>query len=119
MKITAIRTRTEHFELTRPYEIAFRKVEAVQNDVVEIDTNIGLTGVGVASPEPHVTGETAEACSKALKLESLNWLVGHDVRTINQLGRELARRMPATRSMSKPATAGSTPCPRNAPRWVM
>ncbi|MEM7292776.1 MAG: enolase C-terminal domain-like protein, partial [Pseudomonadota bacterium] len=96
MKITAIRTRAEDFELTRPYEIAFRKVEAVQNNIVEIDTNIGLTGIGAASPEPHVTGETAEACNKALKLESLNWLIGHDVRTINFLSRELARRMPGT-----------------------
>ncbi|MEM7207292.1 MAG: dipeptide epimerase [Pseudomonadota bacterium] len=96
MKITAIRTRIENFELSRPYEIAFRKVDAVQNNVVEVDTNIGLTGVGVGSPEPHVTGETPDACSKALKLESLNWLIGHDVRTINQLSRELARRMPGT-----------------------
>jgi len=96
MKITAIRTRVEQFELTRPYEIAFRKIDSVQNNVVEIDTNIGLSGIGTASPEPHVTGETSEACSEALGADSLKWLIGRDVRTIHSLSRELARRMPAT-----------------------
>lgn len=96
MKISAIRTRVEQFALSRPYEIAFRKVEAVQNNIIEIDTNIGLTGVGAASPEPHVTGETAEACSKALNPDTLDWLIGRDVRTINSLSRDLARRMPGT-----------------------
>ena len=96
MKISAIRTRIEQFPLTRPYEIAFRKVDAVQNNIVEIDTNIGLRGIGAGSPESHVTGETADACSNALNPESLSWLIGRDVRTINSLSRELARRMPGT-----------------------
>lgn len=96
MKITAIRTRVEQFELTRPYEIAFRKIDTVQNNIVEIDTDIGLSGIGAASPEPHVTGETAEACCEALGADALDWLIGCDVRTINSLSRELARRMPTT-----------------------
>lgn len=96
MKITAIRSRVEQFKLTRPYEIAFRKVEAVQNNVVEIDTNLGLIGIGTASPEPHVTGETPSACSEALAPDPLAWLIGRDIRSIHAISRELARLMPKT-----------------------
>lgn len=96
MKVTAIRIRAEKFKLTRPYEIAFRKIDAVKNVVVEIDTNIGLSGIGTGSPEPHVTGETAKACGAALSAHSLDWLIGRDVRTLPSLSRELARRMSAT-----------------------
>ncbi len=61
MKITAVRTWAEHFELVRPYTIAFRSVDAAENSIVELRTDGGYTGLGAASPEPHVTGETVRA----------------------------------------------------------
>lgn len=96
MKITAIRSRVEDFELTRPYTITFRSIDDVQMGFVEIDTDVGLTGIGCASPEPMVTGESREACNAALQDDALSWLEGRDARSLPALCRELERRMPKT-----------------------
>jgi L-alanine-DL-glutamate epimerase-like enolase superfamily enzyme len=96
VKITSIATRVERFKLVRPYEIAFRKIEAIESVIVELRTDRGLSGMGASSPEPHVTGETREACSEALREESLAWLVGKDVRELPSLCRLLRQRMRKT-----------------------
>lgn len=94
MKITGIQVRTEHFPLTRPYRIAFRSIDEVDNLVVVLRTENGLYGLGAASPEHHVTGETFDACRTALAPESLGWLIGRDIRTLPRLCRDLAERLP-------------------------
>ncbi len=96
MKITSIRSRVEDFALTRPYTIAFRSIGDVQMGLVEIGTDVGLTGIGCASPEAMVTGETREACNAAIEESALAWLEGRDPRTLPALCRELERRMPKT-----------------------
>ena len=94
MKITAIRSRSEDFQLTRPYTITFRSIDDVQMNFVEISTDNGLTGIGCASPESMVTGETREACGAALQEDALSWLLGRDPRTLPALCRELDANMP-------------------------
>ena len=96
MKITSIASRVEDFELTRPYTITFRSIDDVQMSFVEIGTDTGLTGIGCASPEAMVTGESREACNAALREEALAWLEGRDPRTLQALCRELERRLPDT-----------------------
>ncbi len=93
MKIQSARARTEALALTRPYTIATATISAVEISIVELQAG-GLHGLGAASPAEFVTGESDAACRAAL--EDLEWLVGRDARTLPQLGRELARRMPAT-----------------------
>ncbi|HTD52386.1 MAG TPA: dipeptide epimerase [Thermoanaerobaculia bacterium] len=78
MKIVSVEARTEELGLTRPYTIAFRAIDSVSNIVVEIRTDSGRVGLGAASPEPRVTGETPEICSASLAQENLGWLVGRD-----------------------------------------
>ena len=93
MKITAVETRFEHFELVRPYAISFRPMmAAVENGIVEIATDDGLVGRGAASPEHFVTGETREMCAEALDEEALQWLVGRDVRELPSICRDLGAR---------------------------
>jgi L-alanine-DL-glutamate epimerase-like enolase superfamily enzyme len=96
MKITGISTRSEDFQLTRPYTITFRSIGDVQMSFVEISTDNGLTGIGCASPEAMVTGETREACNAALQEDALSWLRGRDPRTLPALCRELDINMPKT-----------------------
>jgi L-alanine-DL-glutamate epimerase-like enolase superfamily enzyme len=96
VKITAVSSRVEHFPLVRPYTIAFRSIAAVDNVIVELHAERGLIGLGAASPEPYVTGETQPACQAALTADSLAWLIGRDVRMLPALCRELRRRLPAT-----------------------
>ncbi len=101
MKINNIRSRIEHFPLTRPYTIAFRSVNDVEMGLVEVETETGLVGRGCASPEPHVTGESREACAAALEQDRIAWLEGRDLRTLPALCRQLAlsmRETPAARA---------------------
>lgn len=96
MKITSVASRVERFALTRPYAIAFRTIDAVESVVVELHAEGGLTGLGAASPEPRVTGETDQLCQAALAEPALEWLIGRDTRTLPALCRELKKRLPAT-----------------------
>ena len=95
MKITRVEVFSEAMPLTRPYTIAFRTVSDVQMGFVALHGERGLPGLGCASPEPHVTGETREACQAALDPAALDWLVGEDVRALPRLCRRLATQMPA------------------------
>ena len=94
MNIRRISTWTEHFELSRPYTIAFRTVDSVRNGIVRIETEDGSTGLGCAAPEEYVTGETWEACDAALAEPALQWLVGRSVHELAALCRELRERFP-------------------------
>lgn len=94
MKIIDVETRVEHFELVRPYRIAFRAVDSVENIIVTLRTENGLVGMGAASPEPHVTGETAADCRAALDEDNLAWMRGVDLRALPALCRDLERRLP-------------------------
>ena len=57
MRITGIQSSVEDFQLARPYTIAFRSVGDVQMSFVRLNSDVGLTGIGCASPESMVTGE--------------------------------------------------------------
>jgi L-alanine-DL-glutamate epimerase-like enolase superfamily enzyme len=96
MKITAIRSRSEHMELLRPYTVTYKTSDSVTNLIVEIETDNGILGLGAASPSIHVTGESDEACATALGDANLGWLIGCDVRTLPALCRRLNETMAAT-----------------------
>jgi len=95
LRITRLSSRVENFGLTRPYTIAWETAASVENVVLRIETDAGLTGWGAASPSEHVTGETFAQCAAALSPDRLAWLVGRDVRGLPALSRELAASSPA------------------------
>lgn len=96
MKIVKIEHWTEHLELTRPYTIAYDTIEAVDNQIVRIDTEEGKFGIGAASPGIEVTGETIVECRNALEAHLKPLLLGQDARQLNALVRKLQDVMPAT-----------------------
>jgi L-Ala-D/L-Glu epimerase len=101
MRITAVASRVEAFGLTRPYSIAFRRIDSVENVILRVETDSGLVGWGAASPEPRVTRETMEACRAALASERLSWLNGRGVEDLESFDGDLAGRlsaMPAARA---------------------
>ena len=102
MRITRVAATREDFGLTRPYTIAFDTTDSVENVIVRVETDSGATGWGAASPAPHVTGETLDACAAALSEEGLGWLVG--VHAIAACGDPVAaqgqRRVAAARGAS-------------------
>lgn len=76
MKITAINIRKENLKLSKPYTIAFKTIDVVENGIIELFTDTGITGYGAFNPSYEVMGETLEHAMEALAPESVEWLVG-------------------------------------------
>jgi L-alanine-DL-glutamate epimerase-like enolase superfamily enzyme len=96
MKITRVEVFSEAMPLTRPYTIAFRTISDVEMTFVVLHGEKGLLGMGCASPEPHVTGETRAACREALDPAALKWLEREDVLTLPRLARRAGEQLVAT-----------------------
>ncbi|MBA9078078.1 mandelate racemase/muconate lactonizing enzyme family protein [Rufibacter quisquiliarum] len=94
MKIKEINVWKADLELTRPYTIAFKTVSAVENVLVELVAENGLTGIGAGNPSKEVTGEAFATTWQAVQPENLDWLVGRDLREVKQLCEELTERLP-------------------------
>jgi len=96
MKITKVKSWTEHIKLTRPYTIAFKTIDSVENIFVRLDAEGGYFGLGVASPEVAVTGESFDDCRKALEKNLESLLIGKDIRQTKAICRELKNKMCST-----------------------
>lgn len=99
MTIVAATAEVRAIPLARPYTITFRTVTAIETVLVVLRDDEGRVGLGTASPERHVTGETNEACQRALAPGELEFLIGQDVTSVGlraPVVRELERRMPKT-----------------------
>ncbi|MEZ4749108.1 MAG: dipeptide epimerase [Bdellovibrionota bacterium] len=73
MKIDRLEVWKESFALVRPYTIAFRTISEVDNLIIKLHSGARI-GLGAASPERFVTGESLEATELALKPERLEFL---------------------------------------------
>ncbi|MFN7405689.1 MAG: mandelate racemase/muconate lactonizing enzyme family protein [Cyclobacteriaceae bacterium] len=94
MKIKNIKTWSVDLGNTKPYTIAFKTVDEVKNAFVQITLENGTTGIGAGNPSEYVTGESFEQCEKALHENNLDFLVGRDIRELNQLLYEVLVRFP-------------------------
>src|SRR5579859_2564093 len=101
MKIKSVKSWTADLGNTKPYTIAFKTVDVVNNAFVEITLDNGLTGMGAGNPSEYVTGENFDQCAAALKENSISFLIGRDIRELNQLTFEVwqkFQRNPAARA---------------------
>ena len=95
MRIKDIKVWRADLENTKPYTIAFKTVDEVLNAFVEITLDNGVTGIGSGNPSEHVTGEYFDSCIDALKESNIQFLIGRDIREINQLTYEIWQKLPA------------------------
>ncbi|WP_163335712.1 dipeptide epimerase [Desulfopila sp. IMCC35008] len=58
MKLTDITSRTVSIPLSTPFRTALRTVTSMENVLVEVHSDSGLTGFGSAAPATVITGET-------------------------------------------------------------
>jgi L-alanine-DL-glutamate epimerase-like enolase superfamily enzyme len=94
MKIKDIKVWSADLGNTKPYTIAFKTVDEVWNAFVEITLDNGITGIGAANPSEYVTGESFEQCTEALQEKNIQFLVGRDIRELNQLTFEVLQKLP-------------------------
>lgn len=83
---------------TKPYTIAFKTIDEVRNAFVEITLDNGMTGIGSGNPSEFVVGEDINQCIAALKEKNLEFLIGRDIRELNQLTFEVWKKFPANPS---------------------
>jgi L-Ala-D/L-Glu epimerase len=96
MKIKNIKVWSADLGNQRPYTIAFKTVDLVINAFIEITLQDGTTGLGSGNPSEYVTGENIQATLATLKEENLEFLIGRDIRELNQLCYEVWERFPKT-----------------------
>lgn len=100
-KIKNIEIQKVDLKLTRPYTIAFKTVDHVENAIVAMELDNGLVGRGAGNPSEQVVGETLDHALSALKLavegEPMNggWrgLIGRDIEDIDILCREVQNQL--------------------------
>ncbi len=93
-KIKNIKVWSEDLGNTKPYTIAFKTIDEVRNAFVEITLDNGLTGIGAGNPSEYVTGENLTQCLDVLKENNIEFLIGRDIRELNQLTFEVWKKFP-------------------------
>jgi L-alanine-DL-glutamate epimerase-like enolase superfamily enzyme len=67
LSVSTVRAYRLEIPLETSYDVAYARFDAVENLVVRIGTECGLTGWGCAAPDTYVTGETVEGNLGALR----------------------------------------------------
>ncbi len=94
MKIKDIKIWNADLGNTKPYTIAFKTVDQVRNAFVEIILENGITGIGSGNPSEYVTGENINQTIEILQEKNLEFLIGRDIREMNQLLFEVLQKFP-------------------------
>jgi L-alanine-DL-glutamate epimerase-like enolase superfamily enzyme len=96
MKIKKINVWNTDLGNTKPYTIAFKTIDEVRNVFVEIVIDNGISGIGSGNPSEYVTGENLNQTIQALQEKNLEFLIGRDIREINQLLFDVLHKFPKT-----------------------
>lgn len=94
MKIQSIHISRQNLQLTRPYTIAFKTTEHVENVIVQIILENGMIGWGAGNPSPYVVGEDLAATLQALETDRVQQWQGRDIRFFYQLLSEVQEAFP-------------------------
>lgn len=79
MKITAIKLGRISVPLRVPFKTALRRVDSVEDIIVEVHTDTGEIGYGEAPPTGAITGDTTGAIIGAITDHICKALVGRDI----------------------------------------
>lgn len=79
MKIKRIKFWKADLELTKPYTIAMKTVDACENVFLYLELENGTYGIGNGAPSEFVTGEDITASMEALEEHAESLLSGQDV----------------------------------------
>lgn len=85
MKIKKIFIEKVDLGTTRPYSIANKTVDSVDNVIVRIELENGIVGWGAANPCAQVVGQDVNACYADLCQNADAYLLGADIRRFGSL----------------------------------
>jgi L-Ala-D/L-Glu epimerase len=98
MKIRKISIRKEDLELVRPYTIAFKTVSHVENGIIIITCDNGMTGYGAFNPSHEVIGEELQDALNILTEQSVDWLIGRDIADFDAIIKKVQKNFAASPS---------------------
>lgn len=93
MKVRSVDVSAFAVPLSRPYAIAHQATDAAALARVVVTLDGGTTGLGTATPEPLVTGETFARCEGGLRVAAA-WLCGLSFTDPRELGGLLRASLP-------------------------
>ncbi len=96
MRIAEINIRKENLSIARPYTIAFKTVDYVENGIIEMVADNGLRGYGAFNPSYEVVGEKLEDAINVLAPGNIEWLIGKDINEIDSLCGEVQKKFAAS-----------------------
>jgi L-alanine-DL-glutamate epimerase-like enolase superfamily enzyme len=91
MKISSIEIEKVNLGTNRPYSIAYKTVDKVENVILKLVLENGIVGYGAANPSKMVVGEDVDDCYNNLKAKAEESLLGKDIRRFESLLKELER----------------------------
>jgi L-alanine-DL-glutamate epimerase-like enolase superfamily enzyme len=89
MKIKHIHIEKIDLGTQRPYTIAYKTVDKVENVILRLELENGLVGYGAANPSKMVVGEDVDDSFAYLKAHAEACLLGKDIRRFESLLKEL------------------------------
>lgn len=89
-KITKVKAWKENLDLSKPYTIAYKTIDHIENVFVYIELRDGLSGIGAGCPASFVTGETVEQAIGFLQQNLEVLLLGKDIRHFYNILQNLA-----------------------------
>ncbi len=92
MKIKNLSVYKKDLGNNRPYTIAFKTVDQVNNAIVEIELENGMIGRGSGNPSQYVVGESLDDTMAALG--NVDFLIGRDIRTFYSLLNDIQTKLP-------------------------
>lgn len=98
MKISAISLKIIKIPLRTPFKTALRTVEYVEDIVLSITAENGMTGLGEAPPTKAITGETLETIQAALTEHIIPAIKGKDIDNAEEILKAIQRSLPGNSS---------------------
>lgn len=93
MKITRVKSWKADLELTKPYTIATKTVDAAENVFLYIELENGLYGIGSGAPAAFVTGETIQLSMQALQEHAAALLQGKNIEQYQDIIRDAEKHL--------------------------
>jgi L-alanine-DL-glutamate epimerase-like enolase superfamily enzyme len=97
-KITSVSAEKIEIEMEVPLETALGEVKKVENILIEIETEKGVKGVGIASPADRVTGETVGTALGAID-KVKNLIEDEEVKSYRKIHNKLSKKLSGQRSV--------------------
>ena len=96
MKITNIKIEIKNLSLTKPYTIAYKTIDSVENVIVTIIAENQLYGIGASNTSKDVVKEDTQDAFHTLSTADLSFLIGRNIACFYDILKEIHTKFSAS-----------------------